>query len=57
MQGLKDRITHWKSTGAGVVVAGLVVYAFNSLGCHAPSDWYVWGVGLLTALPGILSKG
>jgi hypothetical protein len=54
---LKARLTHWKSTGAGLAVAGIVMYAFNSLGCHAPSDWTLWAVGLVSALPGVLSKG
>ena len=57
MIGLVDRLTHWKSTTAGVIVGGFVLYAFTSLGCHAPSDWLTWGVGLLAAAPGILAKG
>jgi len=57
MQGLKARLLAWKSTGFGLATGTLVIYLFQSFGCSLPTDWTVWALGILAALPGVLAKG
>lgn len=51
-----DRLKSWKSSGAGVGAAAVVMYLFTSLGCKAPDSWQMWAAGVITALPGLLGK-
>ena len=56
VDGLKQRVTAWRSTSAGVAIGGVVMYAVSSLGCTEPRDWRLWAIGLAAAMPGILAK-
>ena len=53
---LLARLLHWPTTSLGLAVGGIVMYAFTTLGCHPPTDWQAWGLGLVAALPGLLAK-
>ena len=57
MQGILNRLKHWKSSLAGVGVMVVVGYLFSSFGCKLPADWMGWVVTVVAGLPGVLSKG
>ncbi len=57
MQGIVDRLMHWKSSAAGIALGGAVMTIGSSLGCSAPSDWRLWAMSLAPTLLGLFSKG
>lgn len=56
LANILGRLACLKSTSYGVVIGAVVVYAFSSMGCQLPSNWMAWLLGLVSALPGLISK-
>jgi hypothetical protein len=56
MQQLKDRLTAWKSTLAGLGWAAALFTALQTLGCTPPDDWRAWAVSAIPAIIGALKK-
>lgn len=57
MNGIIERLSHWKSTSAGVAGMAATVVILKSFGCQLPSDWILWGTAAIPAVLGALSKG
>jgi len=57
---MERALFHWKSTAAGLVASGGVLYVVaNSFGCTLPSDpagWWKWVLAAAPAVIGALSK-
>ena len=56
MDAVVNRLTHWKTTAAGVGIGGAVYYVLTSWHCQLPSDWLAWGLTAAPAVLGMLSK-
>lgn len=56
MDGLLDRLMHWKSTGTGIGLAVVVLAVLKAMKCEIP-DSLVGVLALIPAVQGALSKG